>query len=78
MMVIMSSAFRYRYTDELLHFCEIFFYCQYKYLVDVGLLEIVTSPDLTGVDDTISFVKELRMMLQYLDTCDGKMQGVFT
>nr|CAB3264780.1 glutamyl-tRNA(Gln) amidotransferase subunit B, mitochondrial-like [Phallusia mammillata] len=41
---------------------------------NVGLLEIVTSPGLTGAEDTCAFVKELQMTLQLLGACDGKMQ----
>ncbi|KAK7469596.1 hypothetical protein BaRGS_00036386 [Batillaria attramentaria] len=40
----------------------------------VGLMELVTQPDLTDGEDAASFVKELQLILRTIGTCDGKMQ----
>ena len=40
----------------------------------VGLMEIVSRPDIRSSDEAISYLKKLRQILQYLDTCDGNMQ----
>ncbi len=40
----------------------------------VGLMEIVTEPDLGSPDEAVSFFKKLRTLLRYIDTCDGNME----
>ncbi|XP_041462364.1 glutamyl-tRNA(Gln) amidotransferase subunit B, mitochondrial-like isoform X1 [Lytechinus variegatus] len=39
----------------------------------VGLMELVTEPDLTDGTDSAAMVRELQLLLQALGTCDGKM-----
>ena len=43
----------------------------------MGLMEIVTEPDFRSSLEAASFVRELQLILQALDTCDGKMSGVY-
>jgi aspartyl-tRNA(Asn)/glutamyl-tRNA(Gln) amidotransferase subunit B len=40
----------------------------------VGLMEIVSEPDLTSPDEAVAFVKKLRNLLICLGTCDGNME----
>ncbi|XP_070199894.1 glutamyl-tRNA(Gln) amidotransferase subunit B, mitochondrial-like isoform X2 [Littorina saxatilis] len=40
----------------------------------VGLMEVVTQPDLRDGEDAASFVKEVQLLLRTIGTCDGKMQ----
>lgn len=40
----------------------------------VALMEIVTEPDMRSSQEAASFVKKLRSILRYLDTCDGDME----
>ena len=40
----------------------------------VGLLEIVTEPDIRSSDDAYVFITELRKLVRYLDICDGNME----
>jgi aspartyl-tRNA(Asn)/glutamyl-tRNA(Gln) amidotransferase subunit B len=40
----------------------------------VGLLEIVTEPDLNSSDEAYLFLTELRRLLRWLDVCDGNME----
>ena len=40
----------------------------------VGLMEIVSRPHIRSSEEAISYLKKLRQILQYLDTCDGNMQ----
>ncbi|ESN91250.1 hypothetical protein HELRODRAFT_119237, partial [Helobdella robusta] len=40
----------------------------------IGLLEIVTQPDFRSAADVVGFVKELQLLLQTIDVCDGKME----
>ena len=40
----------------------------------MGLMEIVTHPDLRNADDACSFVKELILTLRYLKTCECKAE----
>jgi len=42
--------------------------------VGVGLMEIVTDPDLTSPDEAITFLKKLRQILICLGTSDGSME----
>jgi len=38
------------------------------------LVEIVSEPDIRSAEEAVSYVKELRKVLLYLDVCDGNMQ----
>ena len=40
----------------------------------VGLMEIVSKPDLRSADDAKAFLAKLRGILRYLGTCDGDME----
>lgn len=40
----------------------------------IALMEIVTEPDLRSADEAMEFMKKLRTILRYLETCDGDME----
>ena len=40
----------------------------------VGLMEIVSEPDIRSADEAGIFISKIRSILMYLDTCDGNMQ----
>ena len=40
----------------------------------VALMEIVSKPDLSSPDEVNAYIKKLRSIMRYLDTCDGNMQ----
>jgi len=40
----------------------------------VGLMEIVSKPDLRSADEARAFLAKLRTILRYLGTCDGDME----
>ncbi|MEO0102455.1 MAG: Asp-tRNA(Asn)/Glu-tRNA(Gln) amidotransferase subunit GatB, partial [candidate division WOR-3 bacterium] len=40
----------------------------------IPLIEVVTEPDLSGPDETIEFLSELRNILRYLDVSSGDME----
>jgi len=40
----------------------------------VGLMEIVTEPDISSPDEAVLFVKKLRTLLKYIGSCDGNME----
>ncbi len=40
----------------------------------VALMEIVTKPELRSADQAVAFLKKLRALLRYLETCDGNME----
>jgi aspartyl-tRNA(Asn)/glutamyl-tRNA(Gln) amidotransferase subunit B len=40
----------------------------------VGLMEIVSDPDMRSAEEVAAYVKKLRSILQYLGTCDGNME----
>ncbi|MCL2018908.1 MAG: Asp-tRNA(Asn)/Glu-tRNA(Gln) amidotransferase subunit GatB [Oscillospiraceae bacterium] len=40
----------------------------------MGLIEIVTDPDLHTAEEACAFVEKVRSMLQYADICNGKME----
>src|SRR5205085_1170552 len=40
----------------------------------VGLMEIVSKPDLRSADEAKAFIAKLRTILRYLGTCDGDME----
>jgi aspartyl-tRNA(Asn)/glutamyl-tRNA(Gln) amidotransferase subunit B len=39
-----------------------------------ALMEIVSEPDLRGPDEATAYLSKLRMILQYLGTCNGNME----
>ncbi len=39
-----------------------------------ALMEIVSEPDLRGPDESTAYLAKLRMILQYLGTCNGNME----
>ena len=39
-----------------------------------ALMEIVSEPDLRGPDEAAAYLSKLRMILQYLGTCNGNME----
>lgn len=40
----------------------------------IALMEIVTHPDLSSPAEAMAYVKKLRALLRYLETCDGNME----
>ena len=40
----------------------------------VPLLEIVSEPDISGTQEAVEYLKELRQILMYLGVCDGNME----
>jgi aspartyl-tRNA(Asn)/glutamyl-tRNA(Gln) amidotransferase subunit B len=40
----------------------------------VALMEIVSYPDLRSADEAGEYIKKLRSILRYIDTCDGDME----
>lgn len=38
-----------------------------------ALMEIVSEPDIRGADEACAYLAKLRMILQYLETCNGNM-----
>ncbi|MBL0690631.1 MAG: Asp-tRNA(Asn)/Glu-tRNA(Gln) amidotransferase subunit GatB [Alphaproteobacteria bacterium] len=40
----------------------------------IGLMEIVTNPDMRSAEEAVSFVRELQLLLRKLKTCDGNME----
>lgn len=40
----------------------------------VPLLEIVSMPDISGTDEAVAYLKELRQILMFLGICDGNME----
>ena len=40
----------------------------------VALMEIVSKPDLRSLDEVNAYIKKLRSIMRYLETCDGKLQ----
>jgi len=39
-----------------------------------ALMEIVSEPDIRGPDEATAYISKLRMILQYLGTCNGNME----
>ena len=39
-----------------------------------ALMEIVSEPDIRGPEEAAAYLSKLRMILRYLDTCDGNME----
>ena len=40
----------------------------------IALMEIVSMPDMNSPDEAVSYVRKVRSILRYLDTCDGNME----
>ncbi|ADE29661.1 Asp-tRNA(Asn)/Glu-tRNA(Gln) amidotransferase subunit GatB [Rickettsia prowazekii] len=40
----------------------------------IGLMEIVTEPDISSPEEAAEFVKKLRNLLRYIGSCDGDME----
>tara|TARA_B100001248_G_scaffold207191_1_gene161235 strand:- start:2064 stop:3491 length:1428 start_codon:yes stop_codon:yes gene_type:complete len=40
----------------------------------IALMEIVSMPDMNSADEAVEYVKKIRSILRYLDTCDGNME----
>ena len=40
----------------------------------VGLMEIVSFPDIRGPEEAAEYVRKIRQIVRYLGTCDGNMQ----
>lgn len=40
----------------------------------IGLIEIVTEPDISSAEEAMAFVEEVSLLLQYADVCDCKME----
>ena len=40
----------------------------------VGLMEIVSEPDIRSAEEAVAFMRKLRSILRYLGTCDGNME----
>lgn len=40
----------------------------------IALMEIVTKPDMRSSEEAMAFVKKLRALLRYMETCDGNME----
>lgn len=41
----------------------------------VGLMELVTEPDMSNGKEAAAFVQELQTILERIGTCNGKMAG---
>lgn len=39
-----------------------------------ALMEIVSEPDIRGADEACAYLTKLRMILRYLETCDGNLE----
>ena len=40
----------------------------------VPLMEIVSEPDMRSADEAVAYMKKLRSIVRYIDTCDGDME----
>lgn len=40
----------------------------------IALMEIVSEPDISSAAEAMAYVKKLRTLLRYLETCDGNME----
>ncbi|CAK8162932.1 Aspartyl/glutamyl-tRNA(Asn/Gln) amidotransferase subunit B [Candidatus Xenohaliotis californiensis] len=41
----------------------------------IALMEIITEPDISSPSEATSFLKELRLILRYINACDGDMEN---
>lgn len=41
----------------------------------IALMEIITEPDIASAEEAGEFLKELRLLLQYIGVCDGNMEN---
>ena len=39
----------------------------------VGLMEIVSDPDISSPEEAVLYIKKLQLIMQYIGTCDGNM-----
>ena len=44
-------------------------------LPGVGLMEIVTMPDISSGEQAAAFVHDLLLILRTIGTCDGRLEG---
>ena len=42
--------------------------------VGVALMEIVSEPDMRSAEEAAGYIKKLRLILRYIETCDGNME----
>jgi len=40
----------------------------------IALMEIVSKPDMNSPEEAVNYVRKVRSILRYLDTCDGNME----
>ena len=40
----------------------------------IALMEIVSKPDMNSPEEAVDYVRKIRSILRYLDTCDGNME----
>jgi aspartyl-tRNA(Asn)/glutamyl-tRNA(Gln) amidotransferase subunit B len=40
----------------------------------VGLMEIVSDPDISSPEEAVLYIKKLQLIMQYVNTCDGNME----
>jgi aspartyl-tRNA(Asn)/glutamyl-tRNA(Gln) amidotransferase subunit B len=40
----------------------------------VGLMEIVSDPDISSPEEAVLYIKKLQLIMQYIGTCDGNME----
>ncbi len=40
----------------------------------IALMEIVSRPDMSSPEEAVNYVRKVRSILRYLDTCDGNME----
>jgi len=40
----------------------------------IALMEIVSKPDMSSPEEAVEYVRKVRSILRYLDTCDGNME----
>jgi len=40
----------------------------------IALMEIVSKPDMSSPEEAVAYIRKVRTILRYLDTCDGNME----